>query len=589
LTVRNTIKLLPSDIETVPAAGASILEAAQAAGVRIASPCGGKGRCGRCIVLVGESKTPVRACETPAEPGMVVEIPAGAQAGELSILATGISRQTEPEPNVRKVFITPDPPRIGDQRSDTQRILDSLKDLGIATQPAPGGIGGIPRTPREAGWDLTAVVIGTDLVGVEPGDMARALYGIAYDIGTTTIVGYLIDLATAEQVGVASERNPQSPHGEDVVSRIAFASGSERNLKMLQREVVSALNKILRSACRQARVKPESVYEAVAVGNPCMISLSLGVSPEGLTQAPYIAPFDAPQEATMPELGIKGSRFGRLVTLPLVSAFVGADTVGVLLAAGIDEGAATRLAVDIGTNGEIALAHKGRILAAATAAGPAFEGWHISCGTQAVPGAVDHVWVGTDDLEISRIADGSDAVGLCGSGIADAAALMVEEGIVDPSGRLLTRDQARARPPKLLQRIRTDGGDRRSFTIAERISMTQGDVREVQLAKGAIRAGINILLAEAGITCEDIDEVLLAGAFGNYVNRQSALSIGLLPPVEIDKIRSIGNAAGEGAKLALRSTKERERAQKIAESVEYVELSGRRGFEDEFAAAMRLG
>lgn len=584
-----TIRFLPSRLKTKADPAASVLEAARAAGVAIASPCGGRGKCGRCVVWVGKAKTPVRACETQVEPGMVVEIPPQTAAEGLSILATGASRRVRPRPNVVKAHLKLDAPSVSDQRSDTTRIIASLKAAGIAASPAPQGIYGIPRALRESNWDVTAVLIDGEVAGVEAGDSTDAQYGIAYDVGTTTIVGYLIDLSTGEPIAVASERNPQSTHGEDVVSRISFAARSERNLRKLQQEVVSKLNSILRKARRQAKVATEHVYEAVAVGNPCMICLLLGVSPEGLTQAPYVAPFDAPQSRAMSDLGIRGSAFGRLVTLPLVSAFVGADTVGVMLSAELDNDSATRLAVDIGTNGEIVLAHKGRILAAATAAGPAFEGWHISCGTQAVPGAFDHVWVGGADLELSRIDGKPDKVGLCGSAIADAVAVMVEETIADSSGRLLTSDQARTKLPKLIGRIRASDGDRRSFAIAKGVSVTQGDIREVQLAKGAIRAGINILLSEAGITYGDLDEVLLAGAFGNYINRQSALSIGLLPPVGVEKIRSIGNAAGEGAKLALISTSERKRARKIAESVEYVELSGRPGFDEAFAAATRLG
>jgi uncharacterized 2Fe-2S/4Fe-4S cluster protein (DUF4445 family) len=583
------IRFLPSDKTIAAARGTTILQAAREAGIPLASPCGGKGRCGRCLVLVGESRIPVLACETPAKPGMLVEIPPETAAQEISILSTGVSRRVRPSPNISKTRLTLPPPKVGDQRSDTRRILDGLKAAGIAASASPGGVAGIPRIPRESKWDLTAVLAGGDLVGLEPRCTEGSVYGMAYDVGTTTIVGYLIDLETGRQLAVASERNPQSAEGEDVVSRISFAAQSGRNLKKFQDEVVCALNSVLRRACREAEVEAGEVYEAVAVGNPCMISILLGVSPEGLTEAPYVAPFDDGQERVMPVLGIEGSEFGRLSTLPLISAFVGADTVAMVLAAGMDRGSATRLAIDIGTNGEMVLRHKGRLLAAAAAAGPAFEGWRISCGTQAVAGAIDHIWVADEALEFSTLGSGSGIPGLCGSAIADAVALMIEEAVVDPGGRLLTRDAARARLPRLSSRIRTADGDRRSFAIAEGISMTQGDIREVQLAKGAIRAGINILLSCAGITHEDIDEVLLAGAFGNYINRRSALSIGLLPPVGIDKIRSIGNAAGEGAKLALISAPERRRAKRIAESVEYLELSGRPGFEAEFAAGVRLG
>jgi len=380
--------------------------------------------------------------------------------------------------------------------------------------------------------------------------------------------------------------------GADVLSRITYASKGPEQLKQLQTLVIEGLNKIIEGLCKNNQIRREEIYQAVVVGNTTMSHLFLGIDPTCLGPAPFIPVFRQSVQVEALELGLNILETGHVVVVPNVAGYVGADTVAVMIAAKVDQLPGYTLAVDIGTNGEIILAGGKRILTCSTAAGPAFEGAEIKYGMRAADGAIERVKI-TDDVELAVIGN-TKPIGICGSGLIDAIAQMAEAGVIYESGRIVNVPEDMAKlPPKIQERIRQGEGGF-EFVIAwgkdsgsgEDVVLTQKDIRELQLAKGAILAGIKILMKEMGIGLEQLDRVLLAGAFGNYISKESALQIGLLPNVPVEQIKAIGNAAGNGAKMVLLSKEERKKAVTLAGLSEHLELSTRSDFQDEFIDAL---
>jgi uncharacterized 2Fe-2S/4Fe-4S cluster protein (DUF4445 family) len=384
--------------------------------------------------------------------------------------------------------------------------------------------------------------------------------GLALDVGTTSMVGALLNLRTGEELAAESRPNPQAIHGADLMSRLSYATSAESAAQELQTLVTGAARQMLERLRSKAGVKPHEVTVGTLVGNTAMHHLFLGFEVGGLALAPYTP-------AQLKGCMVRLPGLPPVYALPNIAGFVGADAVAAGLAADIDNGEATRLVVDIGTNGEMLLRHQGAVYACSAPAGPAFEGGEISQGMRANPGAIEGVTV-TDDgrLQIATI-PGAPPKGICGSGLLDAVASLQKAGLMDWTGRLTTGA---------------------AVALAPGVALTQKDVRALQLAKGAIRSGIDLLLQVAGITPDQIDEILLAGAFGNYLRRESAIAIGLLPPVAPAKVRPIGNAAAAGAKLALLSRSGRARAEALARSARHIDLATHPDFEEIFMAALNF-
>jgi uncharacterized 2Fe-2S/4Fe-4S cluster protein (DUF4445 family) len=597
----------------VPARQATIVQAAAEAGIIIQTPCGGLQRCGKCAVrfLAGApAPTPAErkllsrealrqgmrlSCVSrPAADG-VIEVPAAARVVRPRILVEGVGRELALVPNVRKVYLELPPPSLEDQRSDLSRLITALG--GLSTNSLSLALlRELPGVLRGADFRATSVLIGDHLVGVEPGDTANRSYGLAFDVGTTTVVGYLLDLNSGGRLGVASGVNPQARHGDDVISRVQFATTRPEGLATLQARIVECLNQLTARVCQQAGISPESVYEMTAVGNTCMMHLLLGLSVAGLAGSPFVPVVAAGQELEAAQLGLRLHPRARLRVLPNIAGFVGADTVGVILATELESSKGLRIAVDIGTNGEVVVAQEGRLLACSTAAGPAFEGARIQQGMPAAAGAIDRIEVEGDELLIHTLEE-APARGLCGSGVIDAVAALLRLGLITESGRLLDpeSEEAARLPEKVRSRLRRNGNGS-EFVLVEAaqgaegvpVCLTARDVREVQLGKSAICAGIGYLLAEVGARPSEVEELLLAGAFGSYIRRESAVAIGLLPELPLERIRSVGNAAGSGAQLALLSVPLREKAERIAREAGYVEISDRREWYDLFAELMRF-
>ncbi len=565
----------------------TIMEAALIAGIPLETVCGGKGICGKCEVrlikgnsLGGNAQGGlVLACKTKIISDAVIEIPAGTRLMKQKILVEGMEKKIPLNPNVRKVYLKLTKPSLSDQKSDLSRIICALERKGIVLgNVSLNFIRQLPVKLRNADFKVTVVLIGNDIVGVEEGDTTDKKYGISFDIGTTTVVGYLVDLNTGKELSVASRMNPQVVYGEDVVSRIDFAK-IDTGLRELNDKIIQAVNEIIDevSVC----IEKKNIYEISIVGNTCMLHLLLNITPTSLALSPYVSVLKDPVNIKASELGVKVNEKANIHVLPTIAGFVGADTIGVLLASSLDEGDDIRLAIDIGTNVEIALGFKEKIIACSAAAGPAFEGAKIRHGMRAAPGAIHRVVI-SDGVVYGKTIDNATARGITGSGLVDAVAEMLKNHIISTSGKISDEPEIHT---LYGDRLTHEGGEV-AFVLARGITVTQGDIRELQLAKGAIYAGTHILMKYLGIKTCDIAEILLAGAFGTSLSKENAQVIGLIPDISLDRVKDIGNAAGIGSKMALISKNGRLKAEVLSKKVEYVELSGRKDFQDEFMDAM---
>lgn len=598
----------PGNLKTEVYEGSTIMEAMDGAGIDYDFPCGGNGKCGKCRVkILSEAALPTDvekellaekelldgirlACETTILGNMSVGLLNYGQQHNV-LIASG-ERSFQVEPHLRKIFMEVKKPSLDAQRSDWSRLKDQLLEHGCGDDdpdvPLPL-LRRLPEALRQAGHSLTTVIYGGRVVDIEERDTTGSMLGMAFDIGTTTIVGYLLDLYSGRELGVASMLNPQTKFGADVITRIQFASMEQDGLDKLHTAVVEAINKLIREATEKAGVGREQIYVLTVAANSCMHHLFLGLPPRNIAISPYVPVVGDPLTVDAAALGIDINPAGKVLTLPNIAGFVGADTTAVLLATEIDRSEDIKLVIDIGTNGEIALGSKDRIVACSAAAGPAFEGAQISSGMRGAEGAIDHVRFG-ERLEYSVIG-GVKPLGICGSALLDAVAGLLELGIIEPRGRFappdtLTNTAAIAFKDRLIEH-----GGQKAFLLADAdqtgngrpIMITQGDIRELQLAKGAMAAGVSVLMETCGIRVEDIKEVLLAGAFGNYMHPHSACVIGLIPPALEGKIKMVGNAAGTGAKLALLSASEYRRAAAIANAVGFVELGSYPKFNSIFA------
>ncbi len=421
---------------------------------------------------------------------------------------------------------------------------------------------------------------------------SEACYGLAFDIGTTTVVGMLWDLRKAEPVGAVARTNPQSDYGADVISRIMYCGSEEGNLKRMQQKITGCLNDIIQEFTRDYEIHFRDITEITAVGNTTMTHLLLAVDPKSLALAPFSPGFTGPVSIEAKELNLTAGKNAMVHVLPNIAGHVGSDIVGVLLSSGLKEMEGTNLAIDIGTNGEILLACSGSVLTCSTAAGPAFEGACIQHGMRAASGAIEGVVIREGEVILSVIGE-EEPAGICGSGLIDCIAELLKAGLITKKGKLLTGAEARGAglPESLTRRLNaSESGN--SFQIYSdkdgggQIVITQKDIREVQLAKGAILAGIRIMMQELQQEDEDLKQVFLAGAFGNYIKKESALAIGLLPDVAPEKIISIGNAAGAGASMALLSETSLKKANQLAEEVKHIELAEHPDFQTVYFQAM---
>jgi len=580
------IVFLPEKIEIEVRAGASILEAAGEAGVELDGPCGGKGTCGKCRVRLIDHQGAghwVLACRTPIESDLIVEISqleiSLHRKNELSLADVQVS----PDAGIMKRTVMVEAPSLSHQDPDDIRCAQALEEP-VAFKLET--LRSLPQAVRKRNQPITAVIADHQVIAVEEGDTSNRMFGLAVDIGTTTVVVALMNLQSGETMAIASATNPQSTFGADVIARIEHAMNYPNGLEKLHHRVIHTINRLTRKLSLETKVDLSEIYQVTVVGNTTMSHLFLKLDPTYLASAPFTPVTSSLVQAEAGQIGLEISPHAPVYVTPNIAGYVGGDTVGVIMSTGIYQLPGTHLAIDIGTNGEIVLAHNGKLVTCSTAAGPAFEGAQIKQGMRAASGAIEGVKI-DGRLQIKTIGN-VKAKGICGSGLMDAIAELVRIGVIEPGGRMISREEAAHLPPDLRSRLGSDESGT-FFILAfseeaqdEAVVLTQKDVRELQLAKGAIRAGIQVLLEHMSLTHRDIDQALLAGAFGSYINKASALGIGLLPPIPGEKIKSVGNAAGAGARMALISKDIRERSTRVARNVEHLELSGRMDFQGYF-------
>jgi uncharacterized 2Fe-2S/4Fe-4S cluster protein (DUF4445 family) len=583
--------------------GVTLFDAASWNGIAIDSTCGGHGTCKKCKIQVTEGSVPASpldarafspdelragwrlACRALANTSLQVAVPPMLTRPKAATV--GVGRQVILRPAAQKRYLELAEPSLSDQLTDAERVVAGLDDLEVRVDlPVLRTLG---QVLRAADFKVTAVIVDDVLIDIQPGDTTDRLYGIAFDLGTTTVVATLLDLATGTPLAVASMLSKQQPFGADVITRISAVMMDPAALGILARLAHETLAELAAEVCAEAGVPPGEVVEVAIAGNATMTHIALGIDPEPLGVAPFIMSTRLLPELLAADFELPVHPRARAFCFPAFGAYVGGDITSGLLASGMDRDSRTRLFIDIGTNCELVLGNRDWLLATAAPAGPAFEGAAIRCGMRAADGAIEVISMTPQELTMQVIGDAEPA-GLCGSGLVDAVASLVAVGLLDPSGRFVPEEQAAVLAPGLAARL-TMIGQERVFVlhwqgepgdVANSIYLSQRDVRELQFAKAAIATGWNILLEEAGLTPGDVQQVLLAGSFGSYLSPANAIRIGLVPRLPTLRVVSAGNVAGEGAKMALLSVRERAGALALLREVRYVELSDRADFNDAF-------
>ena len=589
--------------------GTIILEVAARAGFIIHTPCGGSGKCGKCVIRIRHGKCPpspaeisalgeIRAsegfrlaCLAQVTGPITVEIPATSLfQAQQQILTTDTGGLMDVTPRVIKKYIQLQPPGQLDQGSD----LDHLRTVIGVCPVSISALQSLPNALRSSGYRVTTVQVDETGIAIESGDTTAACFGLAFDIGSTTLVGTLVNLNTGEDMAVEARVNPQTSFGDDVVARIQKCRTDPSGLAQLRASVMEGVNKIIDDLTLKARISPNNIYEVVFAGNTTMQEILCGIDPSALGEIPFMPAFCEALEGEAAHLQLKIHPHAKFYIFPQIGGFVGGDTTAGILATRLDQALAPTLLVDIGTNGEIVLAHHGQLLATSVAAGPAFEGARIINGMRATNGAIEKV-IFDGDVRLNVIGNTKPS-GICGSGLIDIAAEMLRVGILDFTGRILPPSETpETLPGALRARLVEDNGETHFLLATAHESATgaplmlyQRDIRELQLANAAIRAGINILLKHAGLQPEQLETILLAGGFGNFIRRNHAKRIGMLPPIPCSKIRFVGNTASFGAKRALLSSHEKRTAATIIEKVRHVDLSLDPEFQSEFGNAMLM-
>lgn len=612
-------------------AGTPLLSAARALGVDIDSVCGGRGLCGRCQVVVAEgefakhgvtsrsanlspfSETESRfaarvpmiegrrlSCAARVESDVVIDVPASSQVHRQVVRKDAAVRAIELHPVVRLHYVQVQPPDMHDPSGDLRRLYDALElewrltrlscDLSVL-QSLQGAL-------RAGGWQVTvAVHAGRQIVGVWPG-LHEQIYGLAVDVGSTTIAAHLCDLGSGEVVASAGLMNPQIRFGEDLMSRVSYSMMNPGGAGQMTDAVREALTQLADDVARMAGTSVDNILEATVVGNPIMHHLLLGIDPVELGGAPFALATDHSFTLRACAIDWKLNRNARVYVLPCIAGHVGADTAGMILAERPDLSDRMTLLVDVGTNAEIVLGNRNRLVACSSPTGPAFEGAQISCGQRAAPGAIERVRIDAGSLEPRFKVIGSDlwsdergfgestaatgVTGVCGSGIIEVIAEMFLAGIINQDG--VIDGALAARCPRIVPNGRTFAYVLQAGTPELRI--TQNDVRAIQLAKAALYAGVALLMERIGV--DRVDCIRLAGAFGSHIDVKYAMILGMIPDCDLREVRSSGNAAGTGARIALLDATSRETIERLVRQVEKVETAIEPRFQQHFVEAMAI-
>ncbi|MBN1628264.1 MAG: DUF4445 domain-containing protein [Thermoleophilia bacterium] len=628
-----TVIFQPSGRRGQASPGQDLLSISRSLGVEIESACGGKGKCGKCRVRIeaaaddrstGELVSPPTeaesqhlgaeglatglrlACQTQVRGDLRVFVPEESRRAVQVVRKEAGQRTVPLDPAIKCYHIVLTPPTLDDPQADAERVLAALAEQHDVTGLTFDieALRKLPSTARNAKWELFVITwqggpAGGSIVELRPAAEPGHVLGLAVDVGTTTVAAYLVDLRTGQVHSTESGMNPQVAFGDDVISRLYHAVRNEDGVRELQQTLITEVNGLARKGLERCGATPHDIFDVVMVGNTAMHHLFLGLDPQSLGTAPFTPAIKGAVDARASALGLEFHPNCRLHVLPVEAGFVGADNVAVIIAEEPYNQDEVLLIVDIGTNGELVLGNRDRMVSASCATGPALEGAHIESGMRAAPGAIERIRIDPETLDVrfkviglegwstDHPAEEVQARGICGSGILEAAAEMAAAGVILPSGAF--------NPELSHERVVLEDGRPRKFVIAKpeetaigrAITVSLKDIRSIQLAKGALRAGAEILLRTYG--AELPDRVVLAGAFGSYIDKYHALAIGMLPPCEPDRVTSVGNSAGDGARFALLSVGKRREAVWAADHVEYVELATDRDFQAEYVKAMAFG
>ena len=584
-------------------AGTTLLAATQMAGVGLVSLCGGEGWCESCLVRVakGEVNPPTQserdflgdekvengfrlACQVVPQTDVRIDIPPESLSAPQRLQVEGKDFEITLAPVVKFVDLKITPPSLDDLRADTDRVKDALavNDFPDARIELPI-LADISGNLRKNKWSVRVALRESEVIAILP--EGSGIYGISVDIGTTKLALYLVDMLTGEVVEKVGEMNPQIAYGEDVVSRIAYTIQNSDGRQTLQHTLVNTLNKKIAEVCKIIGIEHVQIVDSVIVGNTAMHHLFAGLPVEQLVFAPYVPAINEPLDIRANEIGINIAPGAYIHLLPNIAGYVGADHSAVILSTELWKTEKTVMVVDIGTNTEISLVSEGRLVSCSCASGPAFEGAHIANGMRAAPGAIERVQIVDDEIKTFTIED-EPPIGICGSGILDIVAELKKANLMDAKGALIEGGlNVRKNPNGILEFLlvpaASTGHDRD-------IAVNRKDINEIQLAKAAIRAGQEILLIKAGIQADAIDEVIIAGAFGTYIDVPNAIKVGMFPDIPIDRFQQIGNAAGMGAVQALVSANHRQLIKDVIKDIDYIELTTYEEFQKEFVKAMYL-
>ncbi len=565
--------------------GETIMQSARRSGIRLVGACGGRGVCGTCMVRIvsGEiefsnagsasaagqgSGEWVRGCLVRPLGDCTVEVAPRSLAPivRAEVDGQGAAKVT-PDPVVHVHDVVLEPASLESGGADADRVLEALREKGAARFD-PIALRELPPLLRSSGWRIQAMVRGDEVIGARPA--GRRSLGLAVDLGTTNVAGFIVDLATGTRLASLGIENPQAPYGADVVSRVNHATASADAAVTLREAAATAIGELALDLCEAVSAEPSEIADISICGNTAMHHLLLGLPVAQLARAPFVPALCEAIDVKARDLGLPAATGAYVHLMPNVGGFVGGDHVAALLATENRWVHGTTIVMDIGTNTEISLIHDGSITTVSCPSGPALEGGHIASGMRAAEGAIERVRVVNGKIEIETIG-GVEPVGICGSGVLDAVAAMLKAEIIDRRGGIRPGHPSVSEDGELLQ-----------ITLAPGVAFTQHDVRSVQLAKAAIRSSVDLLLREAGLDESGLDQVVIAGAFGAYIGIESAIAIGLLPPLLLERFAQVGNSAGVGVRMTLASAALRERARRLAKRCHYLELGSLPGFQKVF-------
>jgi uncharacterized 2Fe-2S/4Fe-4S cluster protein (DUF4445 family) len=637
----HTLILMPSGRRGQVPEGTTLLDAARSLGVEIESICGGRQTCAKCLVRIEQGEfdkhginsdeghaTPIMeeerllldesgispdlrlACAACIRGDLLVSVPEESRAQKQMIRKSATDRVIEVKPTVRQVYIEVKRAELGKHRGDWGRVQDALAEQWDLTglEIDLHALRRLQGTLRRGKWALTVTIWDDErVIDLQPG-YAEGAYGLAVDVGSTTIACYLCDLRTGDLLATEAMMNPQVSFGEDLMSRISYAANHPDGLEKMHSAVIDAINKLAIETTRAAGIARHSIYEIVLVGNTTMTHILLGISPEELGHSPFALANRSAMDFSARDLGLRLNPSANAHILPAQAGHVGADNVGVLLAEEPHLEDKIILTIDVGTNAEIVLSSREWMFSASSPTGPAFEGGQISSGMRAAPGAIERVRIDAETKEPRFRVIGEDrwsdewqldpgttpqqqprhlAAGICGSGIIEAVAELFLSGVISADGRFnpaIESERVRWGPDRKRAAyiLATD----RESSSGKAILITQQDVRNIQLAKGALYAGAKLLMMRAGV--DKVDQITMAGAFGSYINPRHAMVLGLIPDCDLEHVHAVGNAAGDGARIALLNKEKRSLAEEISTRVRYIETAVDQDFQEEFVSAMHI-